>query len=124
MSFNIKIKGYNENVTGFLFYYRFELTNNEGFVKRKLVPIFLNEQGIYDSRMSNWFKNIKEFNFEMRDKPVTDNFEELLLLANKIRDTEMNEFKSETEIKLLEQINHDKKNLKNISKIKNMQLTK
>lgn len=124
MSFNIKIKGYNENVTGFLFYYRFELTNNEGFVKRKLVPIFLNEQGIYDSRISNWFKNIKEFNFEMRDKPVTDNFEELLLLANKIRDTEMNEFKSETEIKLLEQINHDKEKFEKYFKDKEYAINK
>ena len=108
MAFNIKYMGYNDNVSGFLFYYRFELTNNEGFVKRKLVPIFLNEEGVYDSKVSNWFKNIKDFNFEMRINPVTDDFKELLLFANKIRDNEMNAFKAETEIKLLEQINHEK----------------
>lgn len=108
MSFNIKYVGYHDNVKGFLFYYRFELTNNEGFIKRRLVPIFLNEQHVYDSKISRWFKNIKDLNFEMRNEPVTDDFEELLLFANKIRDKEMNEFKSETEIKLLEQINHDK----------------
>ena len=124
MSFNIKIKGYSENVTGFLFYYRFELTNNEGFVKRKLVPIFLNEQGIYDSRISNWFNNINDFNIEMRDEPVTDNFEELLLLANKIRDNEMNEFKSETEIKLLDQINQDKEKFEKYFKDKEYAINK
>ena len=108
MCFNVKYKGYNENVKGFLFYYRLELTNNEGFVKRKLVPIFLNEDGNYDSKISSFFKNIKDFNFEMRNEIVSDNFEDLILSANKIRDLEMNDFKSDTEIKLLEQINHDK----------------
>ena len=124
MSFNIKYKGYTENIKGFLFYYRFELTNNEGFVKRKLVPIFLNEQGIYDSKVSNWFKNIKYYNFEMRNEFVTDDFNELLLLANKIRDNEMNNFKSETEIKLLEQINHDKEKFEKYFKDKESAIKK
>ena len=124
MSFNIRYKGYNENVNGFLFYYRFELTNNEGFVKRKLVPIFLNQDGVYDSKISNWFKNIKDFNFEMRNEPVTDDFEEMVLFANKIRDHEMNEFKSETEIKLLEQINHDKEKFEKYFKDKEYAINK
>lgn len=124
MSFNIKYKGYSDNINGFLFYYRFELTNNEGFVKRKLVPIFLNEQGIYDSKVSNWFKNIKYYNFEMRNEFVTDDFNELLLLANKIRDNEMNNFKSETEIKLLEQLNHDKEKFEKYFKDKESAIKK
>ena len=108
MVFNIKYTGYQDNVKGFLFYYRFELTNNEGFVKRKLVPIFLNQEGIYDSKISNWFNEIKGLKFDMLTDRVTDDFEELLNLANQIRDNKMKEFKSEIELKLLEQLNHDK----------------
>jgi SNF2 family DNA or RNA helicase len=108
MVFNIKYKGFNDNVKGFLFYYRFELTNNEGFVKRKLVPIFLNQEGIYDSKISNWFKDIKNLNFSMLNEPVNEDFKDLLSVANKIRDNEISDFKSEMEIKLLEQLNHEK----------------
>ena len=60
----------------------------------------------------------------MRNEQVTDNFEELLSFANKVRDNEMNEFKSETEIKLLEQINHDKEKFEKYFKDKEYAINK
>lgn len=124
MVFNLKYTGYSDNVKGFLFYYRFELTNNEGFVKRKLVPIFLNENGIYDAKISNWFKEIKDLNFGRINDCVNDDFEELLKIADQIRDKEMNEFKSETEIKLLEKLNHDKEKFEKYFKDKEFAINK
>lgn len=124
LSFNIKYTGYNKNIKGFLFYYRFELTNNEGYVKRKLVPIFLNEYGIYDSKVSNWFKDIRDYNFEMSNDIITEDFNDLLLRANNIRDKEMNEFRSETEMDLLEKINHDKEKFEKYFKDKEYAINK
>lgn len=107
-----------------MFYYRFELTNNEGYVKRKLVPIFLNQQGFYDSSVSNWFKDILDYNFEMSNDIITEDFNELLLSANTIRDKEMSEFKSETEMNLLEKINHDKEKFEKYFKDKEYAINK
>lgn len=124
LSFNITYTGYRDNIKGFLFYYRFELTNNEGYVKRKLVPIFLNQQGIYDSKVSNWLKDIKDYDFKMNDDIVTEDFNDLLLRANVIRDKEMNEFISETEMNLLEKINHDKEKFEKYFKDKEYAINK
>lgn len=124
LSFNITYTGYSEDIKGFLFYYRFELTNNEGYVKRKLVPIFLNQQGIYDSKVSNWLKDMKDYDFKMSDNIVTEDFNDLLLRANVIRDKEMNEFISETEMNLLEKINHDKEKFEKYFKDKEYAINK
>lgn len=108
LSLNLKYKGYSEEISGFLFYYKLELTNNEGFVKRKLVPIFLNEEGMYDSKVSKWFESLKEFNFEMSTEPIVADFNNLLNIADKFRDVEMDSFLAQTKIDLYQKINHDK----------------
>lgn len=106
--YNIKINDYSEDMNGFLFYYRFEITNNEGFIKHKLVPIFLNDEGIYDSKMSNLFDNLHNYNISMRYDEVSDNFELLLPTVNKISDEIMEEFIIGEEIKLFERLNVEK----------------
>ena len=106
--YNIKIYDNSEYINGFLFYYRFEITNNEGFIKHKLVPIFLNNEGIYDSKMSNLFDNVNKYNISMCYGEVSDNFELLLPTVNKIRDEIMEEFIIEEEIKLFERLNIEK----------------
>lgn len=106
--YNIKIYDNSEDMNGFLFYYRFEITNNEGFIKHKLVPIFLNNEGRYDSKMSNLFDNVNKYNISMGYGEVFDNFEFLLPNVNKIRDEIMEEFIIEEEIKLFERLNIEK----------------
>ena len=124
LSLNLRFKGYSEDISGFLFYYRLELTNNEGFVKRKLIPIFLNEEGIYDSKVSRWFENLKNFEFDMGSQPVTEDFNKLLESADKFRDIEMNDFRAQTEIDLLQKINHDKEKFEKYFKDKEYAINK
>ena len=124
LSLNLRFKGYSEDISGFLFYYRLELTNNEGFVKRKLIPIFLNEDGMYDSKVSKWFENLKNFEFDMGSQPVTEDFNKLLESADKFRDIEMNDFRAQTEIDLLQKINHDKEKFEKYFKDKEYAINK
>jgi hypothetical protein len=41
LSFDLEIGGYGKEAKGFLFYYRLELTNNEGFNRRYTKPVSL-----------------------------------------------------------------------------------
>lgn len=106
--FNLQYTGYKEDILGTLFCYKFELTNNEGFLKRKIVPIFITNDGIYDVDVSNWFKNLKDYNFNQSFYNEYPDINDLRSLVTQIRDTEMNKFKTSTKLKLFEKLNKDK----------------
>ena len=67
---------------------------------------------------------MKDYDFKMSDNIVTEDFNDLLLRANVIRDKEMNEFISETEMNLLEKINHDKEKFEKYFKDKEYAINK
>lgn len=106
--FNLEYNGYSQDISGTLFYYKLELTNNEGFIKRKIVPIFVNENGYYDINVSNWFNNLNDFNFKMGNIKYDNDIEYLLSNVTPIIDDEMLNFKSNVELELLEKLNTDK----------------
>ena len=124
LTFNLEYKGYSKDIAGTLFYYRFELTNNEGFVKRKIVPIFIDENGIFDSDVSFWFENLEEYNFKKSDEIIEQNFEDLLSSANTIRDEKMYDFKSLVELELLEKLNDEKDKFEKYFKDKEFAISK
>ena len=61
LTFNIEIENTGFSSKGFLFYYRVDLTNNEGFMQRHLIPIFIDEKNIHQEKISNWFGSSKEY---------------------------------------------------------------
>lgn len=108
-AFDLTINGYSEEKKGVLFYYRSELTNNENFTKRELIPVFLNQQGQYDEKVSQWIASRYIFDFDVDD--VDDRIIDVNQLVNKaeeVRNIKINDFKIDTEIALRTQLNQDK----------------
>lgn len=124
MVFNIRYDKYEDNIEGYLFYYKLELINNENFIKKKLIPVFLDINGIYNDKVSNWFNTFHDYHFEMNTKDVTDNLELLIVNANQIIDKEMDDFKIQTEVKLLESINLEKEKFEKYIKNKEKTINK
>ncbi|WP_334097614.1 DEAD/DEAH box helicase [Methanobacterium formicicum] len=105
LSFDLEIEGYNQNVKGTLFFYRLELTNNEGFHRRHLIPIFINQRGTYDPRATVWFENNYDFKFDVDH--VNDMGERIEILKEKaesVRNTKIKELMVTTKLELMEKI--------------------
>ena len=124
LTFNLECKGYSKNMRGTLFYYRFELTNNEGFVKRKLVPIFIDEEGAFDPDVSSWFENLEDYDFKRSNETNHQDLEEVLKSANMVRDEKMFDFKSIVELELLEKLNDEKDKFEKYFKDKEFAISK
>lgn len=105
LSFDLEIEEYNQNVKGTLFFYRLELTNNEGFHRRHLIPIFINQRGTYDPRATVWFENNYDFKFDVDH--VNDMGERIEILKEKaesVRNTKIKELMVTTKLELMEKI--------------------
>ena len=124
LTFNLECKGYSKDMHGTLFYYRFELTNNEGFVKRKLVPIFIDEEGAFDPDVSSWFENLEDYDFKRSNETNHQDLEEVLKSANMVRDEKMFDFKSIVELELLEKLNDEKDKFEKYFKDKEFAISK
>ena len=105
LSFDLEIEGYNQNLKGILFFYRLELTNNEGFHRRHLIPIFINQRGTYDPRATVWFEN--NYNFKFDVDHVNDMGARIEILKEKaetVRNTKIKELMVTTKLELMEKI--------------------
>jgi hypothetical protein len=105
LSFDLEIQGYNQNIKGILFFYRLELTNNEGFHRRHLIPVFINQRGTYDPRATIWFENNYDFKFEVDHvNDLGGRLEALKEKAETVRNTKINELMVTTKLELMEKI--------------------
>lgn len=105
LSFDLEINGYNQIIKGNLFYYRVELTNNEGFVRRHLIPIFINQRGIFDSKVTHWFESNYEFDFnvDINDDMILD-IEKLRQKSEHILEAKIKDIMISTKLELREKI--------------------
>lgn len=110
LSFDLEIKGYGKEVKGFLFYYRLELTNNEGFNRRYVIPVFVNQDGTYNKDATQWFESNYQFDFEidLLDDMKVD-VEILEENAEKILETKIKEYMADTKKELSEKIDIEEK---------------
>lgn len=119
LSFDLEIGGYSQDLKGTLFYYRLELTNNEGFLRRHLMPVFINHNGIFDGQATQWFESNHSFDFkiDLIDDMVHD-IEDLKTEAERIRDIKIKEFMISTQLELHEKIEKEKVNFEKYFKDK------
>lgn len=105
LSFDLEIGGYNQHIKGNIFYYRVEFTNNEGFVRRYLIPIFINQRGIFDSKVTHWFESNYEFDFnvDLNNDLIMD-IELLKQKSEKILEAKIRDIMSSTKLELREKI--------------------
>ena len=61
LTFNLEIHGTGLNLQGVLFYYRVDLTNNEGFLRRYLIPIFVDQDLNYSDKVTKLFESKNSF---------------------------------------------------------------
>lgn len=105
LSFDLEIEGYNQNIKGILFFYRLELTNNEGFHRRHLIPVFINQRGTYDPKATIWFENNYDFKFEVDHvNDMGGRLEALKEKTETVRNTKINELMVTTKLELMEKI--------------------
>ncbi len=125
LSFDLEIINYQNRLKGNLFYYRLELTNNEGFVRRHLIPIFINQRGVFDSRATHWFDSSFQFDFKIDLKnDMKVSIDLIQKKAEKILETKIKELMNSTRIDLQEKMDKNSKYSRNISRIKKQQFIK
>ena len=125
LSFDLEIGGYSHVLKGTLFYYRLELTNNEGFLRRFLVPIFITQDGKFDGKATEWFESNHRFDFKIDfvDDMVHD-IEDLKAEAERIRDIKIKEFMVSTQLELREKLEKEKENFEKYFKDKEVAIDK
>ncbi|MDR3292429.1 MAG: DEAD/DEAH box helicase [Methanobrevibacter sp.] len=110
LSFNLKVSNYNENIKGSLFLYNLEITNNEGFIRKKLIPVFIDEENNYNEKVSEWFENNVNFEIKMDFKEDTKwSFESIKLKADEIKDQKIKEHLTNIKYEFYEKIEEEKK---------------
>ena len=110
LSFDLEIAGYKETIKGYLFYYRLELTNNEEFRRRHIIPVFVNQNGTYNREVTQWFKSTYEFDFKVDivDDMVVE-IEILEDMAESVLEERAKNCMTETKLELLEKIEIEQK---------------
>ena len=110
LSFDLEINGYGDTVKGNLFYYRLELTNNEGFMRRHIIPVFINQDGTYNPSVTQWFESNYEFNFKIDviDDMMVD-VEILEKRAERVLERRIKEYMEDNKMELLEKIEIEQK---------------
>ena len=105
LSFDLEIAGYGEFINGNLFYYRLELTNNEGFKRRHTIPIFINQDGSYNPDVTQWFELNYEFDFKVDDMDdMIVDIEVLESTAERVLEEKIRDIMSENRLELLKKI--------------------
>lgn len=104
-SFNLNINGYSQFIKGYLFYYKLELTNNEGFIKKDIIPIFINENLEYDKNISKWINSQKEFEYNFNnDNYQIQDINKFISKAEIVRDQKVIEFEAKANLELLQKL--------------------
>ena len=61
LTFNIEMSNFSSIADGILFLYRIELTNNQGFVRRHIIPVFVDDNINYQEKVSKLFDNVDKY---------------------------------------------------------------
>ena len=110
LTYNIEIQNTGFNTRGLLFYFKIDLTNNENFLRRYLVPIFIDENNIYQENISNWFE--KDNNAKMQtgiSSKLAYTADKSIMLAEEILNKKIKEKFSITKLELIKQIEEEQK---------------
>lgn len=112
LSFDIKITNYKslENeIKGNLFFYMLTLTNNEDFIRKKIIPIFINQMNKYDEVVSEWFEHNNDFKIKMDFKEdINISIEDIELKAEEIKNQKVKEHLINAKFELNEKIDKEK----------------
>ena len=107
-SFDLEIKGYTKHEKGTLFFYRIELTNNEGFLRRHILPIFINQRGTYDAQATKWFESNYDFDLDIDNiNDMAENFDMLKTKAEKVLGHKVKDILTSTKLDLFEKIDKE-----------------
>jgi SNF2 family DNA or RNA helicase len=110
LTFNLDIQNISFNSRGLLFYYKIDLTNNENFLRRYLIPIFIDENNTYNEKISEWFE--KEYNVNMKtgiSSKLSINVDTAIIVAEEILNKKIKEKYSSTKLELVKQIEEEQK---------------
>ncbi|MBU0460857.1 MAG: DEAD/DEAH box helicase family protein [Nanoarchaeota archaeon] len=120
LTFNIEINKSKEEKEGILFYYRLDLTNNENFLRRFLIPIFIDSDLKYNSKLSEYFsKNIGfEFKTGLNNKKMNDKSEEAMNEAIKSLNLIIKDQFANTKLELIKKIEDEQNKFKQYFKDK------
>jgi hypothetical protein len=109
LSFDINIRNYQENIKGTLFLYSLEITNNEDFLRKELIPVFIDQNNNYNEKVSEFFKNNTDFEIKMDFyDDISEDIEEIESHAEKIRDEKVSEHLTNAQVELFEKLEKEK----------------
>ncbi|MDR0911968.1 MAG: DEAD/DEAH box helicase family protein [Methanobrevibacter sp.] len=109
LSFDLKINNYTDNINGTLFLYSLKLTNNEDFIRKHLIPVFINSAGDYDEKVSNWFVDDDNFNIKMDfEDDIGEALKDIKIKAEKIKDQKIKDYMINTRMELYEKLEKEK----------------
>jgi hypothetical protein len=107
LAFNLEIEGCGKSDKGVLLYYRIDLTNNEGFLKRFLFPIYIDGTNAYDEKTSKMFDSIEKFKIKTGMVDTAKINETVLQVADKVLNMKLKQVYASTKVELVKKVEQE-----------------
>ena len=104
LAFNLEIDGCSKSDRGILLYYRIDLTNNEGFLKRFLFPIYIDGTNTYDEKISKVFDSIEKYKIKTGIIDAAKMNDAILQVADKVLNMKLKQVYASTKLELVKKV--------------------
>lgn len=94
---------------GIMFYYRVDLTNNQGFLRRFLIPIFIDDNLCYNeyfTKLLDKIETLQNLQTGINIKTV-QNAEKAMEIANSVLESNVRQLFNETKLELIKKVNEE-----------------
>ena len=122
LTFNVEIENSKHKAKGILFYYRLDLTNNENFLRRFLIPIFIENNISHNKILSQYFSKEENLNIKtgINNVDLIKQSEESMIEAKNILQDTIKEHFTNTKLELFNRIDQEQKKYNQYFKDKEM----
>jgi hypothetical protein len=111
LTFNVELNNSKYKTKGLLFYYRLDLTNNESFLRRFLIPIFIDENMSYNKTISDYFAKDDNlsFNTGINNSDLANKSDESMEKAKEVLNQQISEHFTNTKLELYGKLEQEQK---------------
>jgi len=111
LTFNVELNNSKYKTKGLLFYYRLDLTNNESFLRRFLIPIFIEDNMSYNKTISDYFSKDDNlsFNTGINNSDLVNKSDESMEKAKEVLNQQISEHFTNTKLELYGKLEQEQK---------------
>jgi len=124
LAFNLEIEGCGKSDKGMLLFYRIDLTNNEGFLKRFLFPIYIDGTNTYDEKISKIFDSIEKYKIKTGINNGIKINDTVLQVADKILNIRLKQVYASTKVELVKKVEQEQQKFNKYFEDKEKAITK